>query len=391
MEPTQIRREAKTRPTQQFKDITYKISLMFQWVFEILIWAANAILTFVAVVFRNVARILGVFMIYIPNLVEPYIPLKGRSRLEKMLVYAGLKIKAEELTTIAIIYSVVVSIVAFIVAGIIHLSPYLMISAAVLSFVITWILMFMLLQLLIYRRTESVENALPDVLDMVAQNMVTGMTTYNSLWVAARPEFGPLAVEMQNAAKVTLAGSPLEKALLNVSQRIQSEKLERSIKLIVQGMRSGGELPTVLQGVSKDMRAERNLKKQMRAETSAYALFILFTIVVGAPLLFSISLQFMTIFSTLFEKTGVADISDEFDAGGMKISAIAITPGFFMRYIVATIIVISFFGGLLLGLIRSGNMISGIQLVPVTLVASLSVFFTLNFVLSNAFESFLGF
>jgi len=66
----------------------------------------------------------------------------------------------------------------------------------------------------------------------------------------------------------------LRKSLRNMSERIKSYKLSRSIKLMIQGMRSGGELPTVLQEIASDIRTEQNLFKRMSAQTTSQAMFI---------------------------------------------------------------------------------------------------------------------
>lgn len=384
-------KRGKSKMRTHVKATSYKISIIFQWLLGMVIWALNIVMIVVIVVLRNVSRIIRVFMFFLPHLVGPQIPSKTRGTLRRRLIWAGVNMRVEELISTTILYSIALSVTASILAVVFGLKIHLVILIGVGLFAGIWILMYLGLNVLIYRRTESVENALPDVLDMIGQNMVTGMTTYNSLWVAARPEFGPLALEIQTAAKDTLAGSPLEDALLKVVERVKSDKLERSINLIVQGMRSGGELPAVLAGVSEDMRAERNLKKQMKAETSAYALFIMFTIAIGTPLLFSISLQFMTIFTGLFEATGLDDMSSGMDVVGMSISALSITPAFFMKYILSTIAVIAIYGGLLLGLIRTGNLISGLQIIPVTLFISIVVFLVLNYALGTVFSSLMGF
>jgi len=146
--------------------------------------------------------------------------------------------------------------------------------ALVGPFIVTWGLFYVVFLVLIDRRTASIEKVLPDVLTMISQNMIAGMTVYNALWVAARPEFGPLAVEIQTVARETLGGESFEKSLRNMSERIKSYKLSRSIKLMIQGMRSGGELPTVLQEIASDIRTEQNLFKRMSAQTTSQAMFI---------------------------------------------------------------------------------------------------------------------
>lgn len=371
----------------------YKLLLVFKWFLDVISWGLKVFLTLTFSVIKLISRIIRVFVDFMPHIVDKAVSKKRIERADKSLIHAGIKKDSREIFSILAVYSILFGLTTTLaVYSFAHQPMGFSLTVGLASFLMVWVAYLMIINMLIYRRTESVEAALPDLLEMVAQNMITGMTVYNSLWSAARPEFGPVAEEIQAAAKLTLTGVSLEEALRGVTTRVKSEKLERTIKLITGGMRSGGELPSVLQGVSQDMRMERNLKKQMAAETSAYALFIMFTIFVGTPLLFSISHQFMIIFNTLFEETGISDlISSEGGArapmgGMMSISKIAVSPEFFMKYAIATVIVISVFGSFIIGLIKTGKPISGLSNIPYMVAIALGVFFLFDYVLNNIFS-----
>jgi len=378
------------------KLVVYKIIQLFKWVLTIILWGVNTIILIILRSMSTITKLLTIFVRYLPQVTEGFVSHNRRSRLNNMLVYGGINMDADGVISLTLVYSILFSIIAGLVSLMVKIGYIQTLAVTIFMFIMVWGILFMVLDLLMYRRTESIENVLPDVLDMIAQNMITGMTAYNSLLFAAHPEFGPLAHEIELAAKSTLTGTPLEEALSSITERVDSDKLERSINLIIQGMRSGGELPSVLQGVSRDMRAERNLKKQMAAETSGYAMFILFTILIGAPLLFAISLQFITVFSSLFEQTGLSDLADAgtgFGPGSsfMQISNLAVTSNFFLRYAIANLTVIAFFGSFLMGLIKTGKPISGIQNIPILVIVTICLFFTFNYVLRNVFSNLIGF
>lgn len=376
--------------------LVYKIVLVMKWLFDVVIRGFNVLLTLLITVLRAILGILRVFVQFLPSILAKFIPKKNLGKTRQSLVYAGIEKEPEEVISILTVYSMVFGAVGLIVTYSVASKPIAFaFLVGILASLAVWVAYAMILNMLIYRRTESVEAALPDLLEMIAQNMITGMTVYNSLWSAARPEFGPVAEEIQSAARLTLTGVSLDDALYGITDRVKSDKLERAIKLIVGGMKSGGELPSVLQGVSQDMRAERNLRKQMAAETSAYALFIMFTIFVGTPLLFSISHQFMTIFNALFEVTGISELissgqSSKMPGGGMvAISKLAVSPSFFMKYAVATIFVLAFFGAFLIGLIKTGKPISGLSNMPFMVAIALGVFFLIDYALGVAFSGML--
>ena len=323
-----------------------------------------------------------------------------RTKVGMMVVYAGLTRNPEEILGIVLIYSIMIAVATmFILAAVAPalfpaINPVLVVLAsAVAPFVVIWVVFYLVFIILIERRTASIEKVLPDVLTMISQNMIAGMTIYNALWIAARPEFGPLAMEIQSVAKETLGGEAFDKSLMNMAGRIKSYKLSRSVKLMTQGMRSGGELPTVLQEIASDIRTEQNLMKRMTSETTSQALFIMFALLVGAPLLFSASLQFVTIFNSIYDKIGLdkgGSASLPKHAGMVSLSKLPITGDFFWWYAVITLGVSGVFGALLIGLIRSGKLNSGIPLVPVVATLSIAVFIAITTLLGTFFKGMMG-
>jgi Flp pilus assembly protein TadB len=268
---------------------------------------ANVVMKIVELVFNIIRRINSRFVKFtksLQNRLGARFSVSSKNKVGMMVVYAGLTRNPEEILGIVLIYSIMLSAATtFIVLGVgesqftTFAIPWalIIIAAIILPFIAIWMLFYIIFLVLIDRRTNSVEKVLPDVLTMISQNMIAGMTVYNSLWVAARPEFGPLAFEIQSVARDTLGGESFEKSLMGMSSRIKSYKLARAVKLMIQGMRSGGELPTVLQEIANDIRAEQNLFRRMSSETTSQAMFIIFALLIGAPLLYAASNQFIVI------------------------------------------------------------------------------------------------
>ncbi|MBM3309381.1 MAG: hypothetical protein FJY77_03920, partial [Candidatus Altiarchaeales archaeon] len=273
-------------------------------------WGINIIIFFIILFARTVTSVLKLFVIYAPKVIGRFIPAPVSTKLEQLLVYAGVGVTAEDFLSMTAAYSILMSILTYLITGFFGIEFIYRIALTAIMFFGVWIVPRIMLNALVYQRTQNIEGVLPDILDIIAQNIRTGMTTDRALWSAARPEFGPLSVELQIAARTTLTGSPLQDALIAITNRIQSERLERTIRLIIQGITSGGELPEILQAIASDMRTEQNLVKQMKSETNAHVMFILFAILFGAPMLFGVSLQFILVFSGLFSKINVSELSN---------------------------------------------------------------------------------
>jgi len=319
-----------------------------------------------------------------------FFPFSIRDWLKQEFTYAGLVRSPEEILGATLIYAILLPIVISLILSVMGVEARAIILGGGLAFLVVWIILAIVVILLVERRTTSIEEILPDLLSMVAQNMVAGMTPYNSLWVAARPEFGPLAEEIQEVAKDTLAGAPLGSALTDMTKRVKSNKLDRSVRLMIQGMESGGDLPTVLQEIANDMRNEQNLIKRMRAETTAQAMFIAFAILIGSPLLFGASLQFITIFSEIFSRVEAGGLTNYAQSGMMTLHPLTISPEFFYWYAIYVLIISAGFASLLIGLIRSGKLSSGMTMIPILISLAVLIFVGLNYGLSSFFGSMIA-
>lgn len=139
------------------------------------------------------------------------------------------------------------------------------------------------------------------------------------------------------------------------------------------------------------MRMEYNLRKQMAAETNAHALFILFALIVGAPLLFSVSLQFITIFSTMMENMNADEMAKKAPQGMISLSQLAIGPDFFQMYAIGILFISAFSGSLLVGILRTGKPVSGVPSIPLFVVASIGMFMLLKYILTLFFSQIIVF
>ena len=383
-----------------------KIGSMFEGIWEVIntigsyviLAIANVVMRIVDFGLEMLKRFNGRFVMFSKasqSRLGSYFSKNSKSRVGMMVIYAGLSRNPEDILGIVLMYSIMISAATTFLAVATGPEPFfglpprvIILIAMIAPFVATWAFFYVIFLVLIDRRTACVEKVLPDVLTMISQNMIAGMTVYNSLWIAARPEFGPLAMEIQTVARETLGGEAFEKSLLNMSERISSYKLSRSVKLMIQGMRSGGELPTVLQEIANDIRAEQNLFKRMSAQTTSQAMFILFALLIGAPLLFSSSLQFVTIFNAIYEKVGFNDNTNSMpqQTGMISLHKLPISANFFFQYAVITLGVSGLFGALLIGLIKNGKLSYGVPLMPVVAVLSIVIFWVMTIALGSFFR-----
>jgi len=236
-----------------------------------------------------------------------------------------------------------------------------------------------------YQRSRRIESMLPDALRIISANMRAGMTIENALWSAARPEFGPFRDELSKVAADTFGGMPIEDALLAMPERVDSKLVARAIDLMVGGLRLGGRMTDLLDRIASDISSRQNLQRQIETSTTTYAIFIVFSALVAAPMLFAVS----TFYSEINEKTisGFTQGLQVDSAARARISTSGIPLlmpttnqpdqiGFdeIRLFSLAVIIITAFFASLLIAQIKEGEAHRGLSYVPIFVGAAMMIF-----------------
>ncbi len=249
-------------------------------------------------------------------------------------------------------------------------------------FILVQAVYYMLAYLKAEDRTARIEAVLPDALQLVSANLKAGMTPFQALKASSRKEFGPLKEEIDRAVAKSLGTESFEEALMQISQRIKSELLERSLKLFTSAMKSGSHLAALLEELSKDIAETRSLKKELTTNTKNYMMLIMFTVIIGTPLLMAIAVHFLGIITDLQAKTGAsaAGFGMEFLAG-----EIAISTDFLAKISVFLLIMTSLLACMFIGVLKEGKAKYGLRYSPVVLAGSFAVFFIVRYLIGRVF------
>jgi archaeal flagellar protein FlaJ len=257
---------------------------------------------------------------------------------------------------------------------------YLIIGFAL--FILVQLLYYFIIYFKVANRTERIESVLPDWLQLISSNLKAGMTPFQALKTSSRKEFGPLKEEIDLATSKSLGMQSFSSSLGDISSRIKSETLERALKLFTTAMKSGGHLATLLEELGKDIADTRNLKKELVTNTKTYSMFIIFTVIIGTPMLMAVSIHFLEIVSEMQLTTGTstAGFGLDFLAGD-----ISITPDFLIKISYAMFVLTSLLATMLLGVIKEGKAKYGLRYVIPMLIGTFGVFFTVRYFIGNFF------
>ncbi|MBR9678883.1 MAG: hypothetical protein GON13_01305 [Nanoarchaeota archaeon] len=299
-----------------------------------------------------------------------------------MMVYADIKVDEEAWLGFTTVFTsllfLAVSLLSFVITRDFLVS---FLSGVVLSgfFVLV---PHLLISLKSDKRVDFVEKVLPDALLLIVSNIRSGITPEKALVLSARDEFGILSVEIRSAMKRTLAGENFVEALKLISKNVNSKVLRRVVSLLVEGVRSGGEIAKLLEESAYNIRSNQLMKREIRSSVLMYIIFLFAAIGFAAPILYGISSYLTTIMSDLL--AGI-DIPEEvLRTSFIKLSSSSISPEFVNFFAIFNLSVSCLFGSMIIGMIESGSAKKGLKFILPLLVCSLGLYFLLRSVLSTA-------
>ncbi|MBN1940622.1 MAG: type II secretion system F family protein [Candidatus Diapherotrites archaeon] len=315
-------------------------------------------------------------------------PQKIREAFKKELEYVGMETPEANLLGFIFTFGLVISI-AITANAYVFLNTGIWLALAIFAvlFVVFGAGIYLWLNMIAENRGKFVQRILPDVLQLVSSNLKSGLTTEKALLASARPEFGVFAKELKLASAKVLAGERIEEALTEITYKIKNRSLERTMWLMVQGIRSGGEVADLLSQLSEDLREENALQDETQAEVSMYILLIFIAAAIGAPILFGVSSYIVGVLSEQTEQFIITpeeleDITSRSPVGKfLGVPQISISPEFATMFSLLALLVTCTFASLIMGVINTGKEKNGIKYLPAILIVGVSLFFIIRMVL----------
>ncbi|MFH0861862.1 MAG: type II secretion system F family protein [Candidatus Altiarchaeota archaeon] len=313
------------------------------------------------------------------KLLARVLPQGMREKYSKMVGYSTLKTNPDTFIGFAITAGIVAGFLLTIATN--GLKPPWPLSMPLVMFTVSFtamqLLIYIWLTLNVSAKGRQVETALPDALQLMSSNIRAGLTTDKALLMSARPEFGALEEEIRRVGKETMAGRNLTDALSRMTLHIKSTDLSRTVELITNSIKSGGQLADLLDQTADDLRDQQIIQKEISASVLMYVLFIFIAIAIGAPMLFAMSSFLVDLLAR-----NMAMISREmpknFDGAAkmpIKMTGLSISTEFIKQYAVISISISCIMGAMIMGLILKGEEKEGFKYVIIMLPLALIIFF----------------
>jgi len=203
------------------------------------------------------------------------------------------------------------------------------------------------------RRVRKIDARFPDFVRDLAESRRAGMTFTKAIMYSSKGNYGVLTPEIQKIARQISWGSSVDNALNVFAKRVNTKLIRRTVSLIIEASRSGGNVADVLDAASKDAREIKLIESERRANMMSYVaiiyvglfVFILIVVVLSKSLLPSM-------LSEEVKSVGGGAVG----LGGGGITQGAATAMFFTACMIQAAGM-----GIVTGVFEEGDMISGIK------------------------------
>jgi flagellar protein FlaJ len=188
----------------------------------------------------------------------------------------------------------------------------------------------------------------------LVESVKTGTSISKSLTNLKKKSFGSLTPHIEKLANQIAMGIPLKTALENFAEDVDNETVSRTITLIGQAEKAGGNIADILEAVAKAVNMTDKLKKERRAAISTlvvqgYIIYVVFIVII-------LVMQFYIIpmISGIANVGSLGGASTPGSGGG--ISASEISQAFLYLLLIQGL-----FSGLVIGKLGEGDIKAGLK------------------------------
>ncbi len=131
-------------------------------------------------------------------------------------------------------------------------------------------------------RSNDASRELPFALRQMATELRAGIGMHDSMRSIALSGYGALSEEFARALEEIKYGETTEKALMDMSERVDSEGLKRAIYQITRTLSSGGDLAKTLNVIAEDTAYEMRMKlKDYSQKLNSFTMIYMFVAILG--------------------------------------------------------------------------------------------------------------
>lgn len=201
------------------------------------------------------------------------------------------------------------------------------------------------------RKVRRIDARFPDFVRDLAESRRAGMTFTRAIMHASTGNYGVLTEEIKKIAQQISWGSSVDDALSAFARRVHTKLIRRTISLIIEASRSGGNVADVLDAASRDARELKLIESERRASMMSYV-----AVIYVGMFVFLLIIAILCV-SLIPAMTGQESMQlSGVTAGVGGITQEHIVPVFFYATLIQSIGM-----GAVTGVFEEGNVVSGIK------------------------------
>ncbi|MBI2076914.1 MAG: type II secretion system F family protein [Euryarchaeota archaeon] len=216
------------------------------------------------------------------------------------------------------------------------------------------------------KRIRSMDDKFPDFLRDLAESERAGMTLPRALQTAAKGLYGGLTGEVRHMSAQVSWGVSFTDAIQRFAKRVNTPLISRTVALIVEASRAGGNVIDILTAASDDAREIKQIVDERKRQMGIYGIIVYIAFFVFLVVIFVLSKQFLPAFSAAAK----AGEGSELGGGGIK----SFDVESFVTVFFHSALVQGIGGGLVSGVMQEGHPLGGLKHAVILTIVSWIVF-----------------
>ncbi|UCD13341.1 MAG: type II secretion system F family protein [Thermoplasmatales archaeon] len=200
------------------------------------------------------------------------------------------------------------------------------------------------------RKIYKIDTIFPDFVRDLAESRRAGMTFTKAILFASKGNYGILTPEIQKISQQVSWGSSVTDALIAFSERVNTRSIQRTISLIIEASKSGGNVADVLDVAAKDAREIKMLEAERKTNMASYVVVIYVAAFVFLAIIAILCVSFLP------SMTGSSTAGLQGTLGGGSVSQEDVLPIFYYASLIQGL-----GSGLTAGVFEDGNFSSSVK------------------------------
>ena len=232
---------------------------------------------------------------------------------------------------------------------------------------------------------DKIEKDLPEFIDGLVSNIKGGISLEKSLLKSVRKGQKELLHEVTLINEKILMGKTTIEALREFKNRYDSEILSRTIFLIEEGIKGGGNIAKPLERISENLKKVYMLNEEIKGSAGGFAIIIQSISILIAPLLFALAITLLTF---------IGDLMGLLSETNVSILSTGEIPPEFKTYLVtfsfAMIGLITLFSSLITSALKNEKSYEAIKYLPIYIILSIFLYKIFSSILLGFFGGIIG-